>query len=59
MINGTNENTGSSPKTSAMLVFEEIIVHGFGPFKDEIRYPMKERGLVLVKGTNHDVGSDR
>jgi hypothetical protein len=55
----TNEAAKSYTKNAAMLVLEELIVQGFGPFKDEVTYPLKERGLVLVKGSNHDVGSDR
>ncbi len=46
-------------KNSAMLVFEEISIQGFGPFKESITYPLNERGLVLVKGSNRDGGSDR
>ena len=46
-------------RKNAMLDFEEISIEGFGPFKEKVTYPLKERGLVLVKGSNHDVGSDR
>ena len=40
------------------LVIEEVTLQGFGPFKDKVTYPLKQRGLVLVRGTNKDGGSD-
>lgn len=46
-------------RKNAMLDFDEISIEGFGPFKEPVSYPLKERGLVLVKGSNQDVGSDR
>ncbi len=49
----------SSNSDSAMLIFDDITVHGFGPFKEPVSYPLKDRGLVLMKGSNHDIGSDR
>ena len=40
------------------LVIEEVTLQGFGPFRDKVSYPLKQRGLVLVRGTNKDGGSD-
>jgi len=40
------------------LVLDEVTLQGFGPFKDKVSYPLKNRGLVLVRGTNKDGGSD-
>ena len=41
------------------LSLDEITVEGFGPFKDSVTYPLGDRGLVLLRGTNRDGGSDR
>jgi hypothetical protein len=41
------------------LVLESVSIKGFGPFKDEVEYPLLDRGLVLLRGTNRDGGSDR
>lgn len=41
------------------LCFDEITVEGFGPFKESVTYPLRERGLVLLRGSNKDGGSDR
>jgi DNA repair exonuclease SbcCD nuclease subunit len=41
------------------LSLEMMTVEGYGPFKDLISYPLKDRGLVLLKGTNRDGESQR
>lgn len=41
------------------LVLDKVSVEGFGPFKKKTSYPLTKRGLVLLKGTNKDGGSDR
>ena len=41
------------------LALDTVSVEGFGPFRDKATYPLKDRGLVLLKGTNLDGGSDR
>eukprot|EP00536_Pseudo-nitzschia_multiseries_P018207 jgi/Psemu1/321292/estExt_fgenesh1_pm.C_22560002 len=33
-------------------------VTGFGPFEDTIEYPLDNRGLVLLRGSNNDYGPD-
>ena len=45
--------------TTTELRLEAVHVQGFGPFKDLISYPLLDRGLVLVQGSNKDGGSDR
>lgn len=41
------------------LDLTKVSVEGFGPFREKVTYPLSNRGLVLLKGTNNDVGSDR
>jgi hypothetical protein len=41
------------------LLLESVSLQGFGSFKDQVTYPLRERGLVLVRGTNKDGGHDR
>lgn len=41
------------------LSLSRVSVEGFGPFREKAVYPLCNRGLVLLKGTNNDGGSDR
>lgn len=41
------------------LTLESVTLQGFGPFKDQVAYPLYNRGLVLVRGINKDGGADR
>jgi len=41
------------------LDLESVSIEGFGPFRNKVTYPLYNRGLVLVRGTNLDGGSDR
>ena len=41
------------------LKLESVSLEGFGSFKEKVTYPLNERGLVLVRGTNKDGGGDR
>lgn len=41
------------------LKLDSITLEGFGPFRESSSYPLCNRGLVLLKGTNNDGGSDR
>ena len=52
-------NTQEAPFSTLGLSFEMMTVEGYGPFKDSISYPLKDRGLVLLKGTNRDGESQR
>lgn len=49
--------TGTTKGTEFEL--HSISVKGFGPFRDEFTYPLLDRGLVLLRGSNKDGGSDR
>jgi DNA repair exonuclease SbcCD nuclease subunit len=41
------------------LHLNSVTLEGFGPFKESATYPLLNRGLVLLRGTNSDGGSDR
>ena len=41
------------------LELESVTLQGFGSFKDQVTYPLKCRGLVLLRGCNKDTGGDR
>ena len=45
--------------TATNLELEAVTVEGYGPFAGRVHYPLKERGLVLLRGSNQDGGSDR
>ena len=49
---------GNLHANGASLEFVSVAAKGFGPFVDEICYPLSERGLVLLRGNNQDEGSD-
>jgi len=40
------------------LKLTSLSVEGFGPFEDTIDYPLENRGLVLLRGSNSDSGPD-
>lgn len=46
----------SGNKTDVELY--SLTVEGFGPFRQPVTYPLLERGLVLLRGSNKDGGSD-
>lgn len=46
-------------RESTHLQLLTVTVEGFGPFENEFTYPLDDRGLVLLRGTNLDGGSDR
>jgi hypothetical protein len=39
--------------------FHSVTIEGYGSFKDEVTYPLMDRGLVLIRGSNLDGGYDR
>jgi Calcineurin-like phosphoesterase len=67
--NGTNSEavssvvsapfTKSKPTTDNGFQLHSLSLQGFGPFRDPITYPLLDRGLVLIRGSNRDGGSDR
>jgi DNA repair exonuclease SbcCD nuclease subunit len=54
---GSNATGAATKGTDFEL--HSVTVKGFGPFRDEISYPLFNRGLVLLRGSNKDGGSDR
>jgi Calcineurin-like phosphoesterase len=44
---------------SSSLELSSVSIIGFGPFRDQVTYPLSDRGLVLIRGCNNDGGSDR
>ena len=36
-----------------------VTIEGFGPFRDKLTYPLMDRGMILLRGTNMDGGTDR
>ena len=56
------ESRGSTLPTAAAAInlqFDSISVEGYGPFPNRVEYPLNNRGLVLLRGSNLDGGSDR
>ncbi|GAX21502.1 hypothetical protein FisN_4Hh565 [Fistulifera solaris] len=45
-------------RSQTKLLFESVSVEGFGPFQQKVEYPLKDRGLILLRGVNEDAGSD-
>lgn len=55
-----NDSTPSpSVKYSVTLELDSVSVVGFGSFRKEVNYPLNNRGVVLLRGSNKDFGSDR
>jgi hypothetical protein len=51
--------TAAQPTSVTDLTIASVSLEGFGPFREAATYPLLNRGLVLLKGTNNDSGSDR
>jgi Calcineurin-like phosphoesterase len=51
--------TKAKPATANGFQLHSLSLQGFGPFCDPITYPLLDRGLVLIRGSNKDGGSDR
>jgi hypothetical protein len=54
-LNGTLDPNGNMTD----LELESVTLQGFNSFKDQVTYPLKGRGLVLIRGSNKDGGGDR
>ena len=50
--------TESPSSTGSQLEFHSLTLSGFGPVDSSVDSPLNRRGLVLVRGTNQDGGSD-
>jgi len=47
-----------SSSTTTDLILEKVTVEGFGSFRRKVCYPLDNRGLVLLRGSNKDGGAD-
>jgi hypothetical protein len=64
---GDNYTSGHAAASSSSSVerrttdfqLHSVTIEGFGPFRDKISYPLLDRGLVLLRGSNRDGGADR
>jgi DNA repair exonuclease SbcCD nuclease subunit len=56
---GHEDVPATSEKTSVMIELDSVSIAGFGSFRKEVSYPLSNRGVVLLRGTNKDFGSDR
>ena len=57
----TGDDTSPSSNNEATvseLRIESVTLKGFGSFREETVYPLQNRGVVLLRGTNKDFGSD-
>lgn len=54
-----NVDPSGELNTVTDLRLKSVSLEGFGPFREHASYPLWGRGLVLLKGTNNDGGSDR
>lgn len=50
---------GFSEGFGADLQLRSVTLEGFGPFQKKFYYPLLNRGLVLLRGSNEDDGADR
>lgn len=55
----SNSESFRDSNSATDLKLKQVFVEGFGPFQSGVTYPLLDRGLVLLKGTNYDSGSDR
>ena len=59
-LEGSGKAGNSNPHANgASLEFVSVVAKGFGPFVDEISYPLSERGLVLLRGSSDSNGSGK
>jgi len=54
----SQSSSPSSKTTVSELEIESVSIKGFGSFRQETVYPLHNRGVVLLRGTNKDFGSD-
>eukprot|EP00571_Detonula_confervacea_P000636 CAMPEP_0172321892 /NCGR_PEP_ID=MMETSP1058-20130122/44578_1 /TAXON_ID=83371 /ORGANISM="Detonula confervacea, Strain CCMP 353" /LENGTH=1334 /DNA_ID=CAMNT_0013037503 /DNA_START=59 /DNA_END=4063 /DNA_ORIENTATION=+ len=51
-------NSPANEVVVSELELESVSLLGFGSFRQEVVYPLSNRGVVLLRGTNKDFGSD-
>jgi len=62
VIEVLHQNATKAPGLSdngADLQLRSVTLEGFGPFQKKVCYPLLNRGLVLLSGSNEDGGADR
>ena len=52
------KNDASNTMQMTDLDLESVSIRGFGLFREESTYPLRNRGVVLIRGRNEDFGSD-
>lgn len=55
LLQNTSDTSHVDMKQTS-IQFDSVSVQGFGPFVDEVTYPLHNRGLVLLRGINRDSG---
>ncbi len=60
IISNSTAPVKDAPSTMQMtdLDLESVSIRGFGLFREESTYPLRNRGVVLLRGRNEDFGSD-
>ncbi len=59
-VHANKNDLSQSINPSIDLEIESVSVLGFGSFRDEVVYPLRNRGVLLLRGKNKDdTGSDR
>lgn len=53
------EDKATHANNPIAINLESITIAGFGSFRKQIYYPLSDRGVVLLRGSNQDFGSDR
>jgi len=56
--NISHSSTLPSFDKSTDIEIDSVSIAGFGSFRREVFYPLGNRGVVLLRGTNKDFGSD-
>jgi DNA repair exonuclease SbcCD nuclease subunit len=59
-VDANKDDISQSLNPSTDLEIESVSVLGFGSFREEVVYPLRNRGVLLLRGKNKDdTGSDR
>eukprot|EP00956_Cyclotella_meneghiniana_P030441 scaffold76682_cov82-Cyclotella_meneghiniana.AAC.1 len=56
--NDSSHSDASRAKKPVTMELDSVSITGFGSFRKEVNYPLSNRGVVLLRGTNKDFGSD-
>jgi DNA repair exonuclease SbcCD nuclease subunit len=58
-LDADNDLRPDQTQSMTDLKLNSVTLEGYGPFRDQVSYPLLDRGLVLLRGSNKDGGSDR